>query len=94
MTDTGIIREIDELGRIVVPKSLRKKMNINCALTDLVLGKLGNESGINTVVSERYRYVSLSAAVNYSELICLGKAKIALGSKAKHNFTKSYNLHF
>ena len=30
MTDTGIIREIDELGRIVVPKSLRKKMNINC----------------------------------------------------------------
>ena len=29
MKSTGIIRNIDELGRIVIPKPLRKKMNIN-----------------------------------------------------------------
>lgn len=28
MKSTGIVRRIDELGRIVVPKEMRKKMNI------------------------------------------------------------------
>lgn len=30
MKATGIVRNIDELGRIVVPKEIRKKMDINC----------------------------------------------------------------
>lgn len=29
MKETGIIRRIDELGRIVIPKEIRKKMKIN-----------------------------------------------------------------
>lgn len=29
MKSTGIIRHIDELGRIVIPKELRKKLEIN-----------------------------------------------------------------
>ena len=29
MKSTGIIRRIDELGRIVIPKELRKKLEIN-----------------------------------------------------------------
>lgn len=29
MKDTGIIRRIDELGRIVIPKEIRKKLKIN-----------------------------------------------------------------
>ena len=29
MNQTGIIRKIDELGRIVLPKELRKHLNIN-----------------------------------------------------------------
>ena len=29
MQTTGIIRKIDELGRIVLPKELRKYININ-----------------------------------------------------------------
>ena len=29
MKSTGIIRNIDELGRIVLPKEIRKKLNIN-----------------------------------------------------------------
>lgn len=29
MKSTGIIRKIDELGRIVLPKELRKKLGIN-----------------------------------------------------------------
>lgn len=28
MTDTGIIREIDELGRIVIPKELRRSLKL------------------------------------------------------------------
>ena len=30
MKATGIVRNIDELGRIVVPKEMRTKMNIAC----------------------------------------------------------------
>ena len=30
MKATGIVRNIDELGRIVVPKEIRKKMDIKC----------------------------------------------------------------
>lgn len=29
MKSTGIVRKIDELGRLVIPKELRKTMNIN-----------------------------------------------------------------
>ena len=29
MKSTGIVRKIDDLGRIVIPKELRKTMNIN-----------------------------------------------------------------
>ena len=29
MKSTGIVRNIDELGRIVIPKEMRKKMNIS-----------------------------------------------------------------
>jgi transcriptional pleiotropic regulator of transition state genes len=28
MTDTGIVREIDELGRIVIPKELRRSFKL------------------------------------------------------------------
>lgn len=31
MKSTGIIRNVDELGRIVIPKEIRKKMNIGSA---------------------------------------------------------------
>jgi len=29
MKSTGVVRKVDELGRIVIPKELRKMMNIN-----------------------------------------------------------------
>ncbi len=29
MKDTGIVRKIDEMGRLVLPKEMRTKMNIN-----------------------------------------------------------------
>ena len=31
MKSTGIIRNVDELGRIVIPKEIRKKMSIGSA---------------------------------------------------------------
>ena len=30
MKISGIVRNIDELGRIVVPKEMRKRLDINC----------------------------------------------------------------
>ena len=30
MKSTGIVRNIDELGRIVIPKSMRTRMEFNC----------------------------------------------------------------
>ena len=29
MKETGILRRIDELGRIVIPKEIRRKLKIN-----------------------------------------------------------------
>lgn len=29
MKDTGIVRNIDEMGRLVLPKEMRRKMDIN-----------------------------------------------------------------
>lgn len=31
MKSTGIVRSVDELGRIVIPKEMRKNMNISSA---------------------------------------------------------------
>lgn len=31
MKSTGIVRKVDELGRIVIPKELRRTLNINIA---------------------------------------------------------------
>lgn len=44
-----------------------------CALTDLVVRNCGNELSVMTVVSQRYCYVSFTAAVVYIELVCLDK---------------------
>ena len=56
MNQTGIIRKIDELGRIVLPKELRKYLNINPG-DDFQIILNGNK-----IILEKYSYLS-----NYKE---------------------------
>ena len=51
MNQTGIIRKIDELGRIVLPKELRKYLNINSG-DDFQILLNGN-----TIILEKYSYL-------------------------------------
>ena len=34
MKDTGIVRNVDDLGRFVLPMELRKKLNINIIIIE------------------------------------------------------------
>ncbi len=57
MLDTGIIRRIDELGRVVIPKELRKKLRIKegdpleiySNLNELVLRKYSPMDGLKSM---------------------------------------------
>jgi len=51
MNDTGYIRKIDELGRIVIPKEVRKKLRINDG-ENLIIS--ANEKNINL---SKYSYI-------------------------------------
>ena len=52
MTTTGIVRKIDELGRIVLPKELRKSLNINSGddfqitVNDKTIDFTNNDNGL------------------------------------------------
>ena len=48
MNNTGIVRKVDELGRIVLPKELRKSLNINSG--DDFQISINN----NTIILEKY----------------------------------------
>ena len=56
MTVTGIVRRIDDLGRIVIPKEIRRKLKINegapleiCIIDDGILLKLCNPESKSNV---------------------------------------------
>ncbi|MBO0589438.1 AbrB/MazE/SpoVT family DNA-binding domain-containing protein [Sporosarcina sp. E16_8] len=59
MKSTGVVRKVDPLGRIVIPKELRKTMNINegdpmeiFVDNDLILFKKYNAQGACLVTGE------------------------------------------
>ena len=51
MKNTGIVRKIDELGRIVLPKELRRTLNIHSG-DDFYIGVEDNK-----IILERYAYL-------------------------------------
>ena len=66
-----------------------------CALTDLVVRNCSNELSVMTVVSQRYCYVSFTAAVVYIELVCLDKFLVVGGGQSQHDLTHgNYFCHF
>lgn len=58
MAQTGVIRRIDELGRIVIPKEIRKRYNIDSG--DLVEISILNDS---IVLSRYHPYSKLSTSI-------------------------------
>ena len=63
MKATGIVRSIDELGRIVIPKELRKKMNMTEISISCGFGTIRN---FNRVFKSLTGYSPKSLPSNYA----------------------------
>ena len=81
MTTTGIIRRIDELGRIVIPKEIRKKLRIDNGESleilieddNIILKKYSPVESLNDVVS---KYVEIFSQVIKCNIIVVDRKKV------------------
>ena len=86
----GITRRIDELGRIVIPKEIRKKMNIK--LGDLFEVYINDENSIilkkYSLINENkkmiYDYIKLLSLKTKSKIIITDLNKVILSSDNKN----------
>ena len=68
MKETGVLRRIDELGRIVIPKELRKKLKIREGdFLDIFVED-------NNIVLQKYSALKDIEAVLNSLIVSLGKS--------------------
>jgi len=88
MTDTGIIRRIDELGRVVIPKEIRRKMRIKegdpvefyTNSNELILKKYSPITGLKEIAKSVADGVSEETAktcivVDNNAVVCVGRNK-------------------
>ena len=69
MRPTGIVRRIDDLGRIVVPKEIRREMCIRDRYSDEQSGmNLFNKSEIHAAISAVAEEKDKLAPVSYTHL--------------------------
>ena len=67
----------------------------HCTFTDLIIGNCRYKLCIMSVISQRYSYISLTAAVTYIKLIRLNKFLVVRGGQSQHNLTHCNNFcHF
>lgn len=82
MKSTGIIRRIDELGRIVIPKEIRKKLRIHDGdnieisideLENIILSKYSSmgkvDDSIQALINSLYRYINKNVILTDNEKI-------------------------
>jgi stage V sporulation protein T len=97
MKSTGVVRRIDELGRIVIPKEIRRNLNIN-----------DNEEveifvdGENIILKKYYRlmtlketaqkYIEILEKLITSPLIITDRDKIILSSKETYTIYINQNI--
>ena len=81
MTTTGIIRRIDELGRIVIPKEIRKKLRIDNGESmeilieddNIILKKYSPVESLHDVVS---KYTEIFSQVIKCNIIVVDRKKV------------------
>lgn len=92
MKTTGVIRRIDELGRIVIPKEIRKNLRIKNGETleilveneDIILKKYSPLENLETVAS---KYVEIFNQVIKHNIIVTDRDKvIAIAGNLKKNY--------
>lgn len=82
MKSMGIIRRIDELGRIVIPKEIRKKLRIHDGdnieisideLENIILSKYSSmgkvDDSIQSLINSLYRYINKNVILTDNEKI-------------------------
>ena len=93
MKATGIVRRIDDLGRVVIPKEIRRTMRIREGdpleiYTDregeVIFKKYSPIGELNTFASQYAE--TLSKTCNMSVLVCDRDAVIAVGGVSKREF--------
>lgn len=92
MKTTGVIRRIDELGRIVIPKEIRKNMRIKNGDTlevfvdsnDIILKKYSPIEGLEEVAK---KYVDIfNQVINHSIIITDRDKVIAMAGNLKKDY--------
>ena len=92
MKTTGIIRRIDDLGRIVIPKELRRNLRINNGdsleifvdMDNIILKKYSPMESIDDVAS---KYVdSFNQVIKHNVLVCDKDKVIAVSGSLKKDY--------
>ncbi len=89
MKNTGVVRKIDELGRIVVPKEIRKNLNIRngedvqiYVEEDKII--LKKEQKILSIRESAQRYLSLLGKIIKNEVYVTDREKVIASSVNKY----------
>ena len=92
MKTTGIIRRIDELGRIVIPKEIRKNMRIDNGESleifidedNIILKKYSPIESLNSVAE---KYVDIfNQVIKHNVIVCDKDKVIAVSGNLKKNY--------
>lgn len=98
MEPLGVLRRIDELGRIVIPKGIRNRLKINEGdrvelilenESDLVVRKFHSFQGVDEL--SRKLIVSLGKEINMPVLVCSNERFLA-SSNEKYMFYEGENI--
>ncbi|MEW9108251.1 AbrB/MazE/SpoVT family DNA-binding domain-containing protein [Cytobacillus gottheilii] len=90
MKSTGIVRKVDELGRIVIPKELRKTLNIQ--IKDPIEIFVEDEK----IILRKYesRQACLVTGEILDDNVALADGKIVLSKKALKDLVEEVNERF
>ncbi|KAB2331818.1 AbrB/MazE/SpoVT family DNA-binding domain-containing protein [Bacillus mesophilum] len=90
MKSTGIVRKVDELGRIVIPKELRKTLNIQ--IKDPIEIFVEDEK----IILRKYesRQACLVTGEILDDNVALADGKIVLSKKALIDLVEEVNERF
>lgn len=98
MEPLGVLRRIDELGRIVIPKGIRSRLKINEGdrvelilnnESDLIVRKYSSFQGVDDLTKNMMK--SLEKEINIPALLCSNE-KILLSSSEKYSFYENKNI--
>lgn len=86
MKSTGIIRRIDDLGRVVIPKEIRKNLNIkeNDSLEIFIEGEniiLKKYSNLSKVEKLFNKYINILSEITNNSVVITDREKVLATSK-------------